>query len=732
MTFKVLTHYPVPPFHTGRFRSKELYEKEMKLGFIELDLDKLLMFGTAGSGKTCSLAALLGVDPPSIRRSTPLMKRPIEVVFIDVDGEKKWEVRTVDQLKEVLATVIRSRMTRQQAMDKGGKESDSPNQQPTHTAASQSSPEKTSSSTPDTAEKSAEYTQEEPRAEEQPEGEGGLDSLLRLSFVDEDFVHHINRAPPSLLPILRLNQFLVLDPGGQPELLEMMPVFLRGASKFVYVLKLHESLDERTKVRYFKDGKLVWECPAYLTNEGTLRLCVRTMKSLNNKNPDIPPAKMMFLATHRDMVADEQLPGVLDTLHKRLREILLPQFREQLVYCDTESDDFIFTLNAAKPEKKDRECAASIRECLSGVGKAGREVKVPLRWYALYQKLLEVSNGLGKKVLSREMCQQVAESMEIDDESCGEALNFFDGLNMLFYFPSVLPNLVFMEPQMLLDKVSELVEETYQMRQGKKGPTVAGERLRFRDYGQVTENFLAEFKTHYEPPLFTPKELVTLLKGLLVFAEMSKDVYFMPCLLQVVASEIVEKHRVCSDKALVFHFPDSGPLMGMFCSTIAYLLSPENTHPCPWKVVQNKKGAPECLHRNVIEFTMSDCAGSITFIDQFTHFELHLFTHPKKAAELWNLVRNAVFAGLNIAVKTVGYTDITPVSAIVCPAHPYPGQPHPATVDKDSVWTCSEDNRKFGDVAEGSIPWMAASTTQSMPFCGLHCGLSSFFPFCSC
>ncbi|CAI8006531.1 hypothetical protein GBAR_LOCUS4770 [Geodia barretti] len=126
----------------------------------------------------------------------------------------------------------------------------------------------------------------------------------------------------------------------------------------------------------------------------------------------------------------------------------------------------------------------------------------------------------------------VAESMEIDDESCGEALNFFDSLNMLFYFPDILPQLVFIESQMLLDKVSELVEETYHMRQGKKG--VSGEKLRFRDHGEVTEKFMGEFESHYEPPLFTPKELVTLLKGLLVFAEMSEDVYFMPCLLQVV------------------------------------------------------------------------------------------------------------------------------------------------------------------------------------------------------
>ena len=57
-----------------------------------------------------------------------------------------------------------------------------------------------------------------------------------------------------------------------------------------------------------------------------------------------------------------------------------------------------------KPEKDDRECAESIQECLSEVGEGGREVKVPLRWHALYQKLLEVANGLGKKVLPRELC----------------------------------------------------------------------------------------------------------------------------------------------------------------------------------------------------------------------------------------------------------------------------------------------------------------------------------------
>ena len=118
------------------------------------------------------------------------------------------------------------------------------------------------------------------------------------------------------------------------------------------------------------------------------------------------------------------------------------------------------------------------------------------------------------------------------------------------------------------------------MRKCKKLEPMVGEKLKFRNYGQVTEKFLSQFETHYEPPLFTPKELITLLKGLLVLADLSKNTYFMPCLLRVVTSEVVRKHQVSGEKALAIHFPDSGPLMGMYCSTVAYLLSPNNIYPC--------------------------------------------------------------------------------------------------------------------------------------------------------
>ena len=69
--------------------------------------------------------------------------------------------------------------------------------------------------------------------------------------------HEVCWCPLSLIPILRLRQVLLLDSGGQPQLHEVLPVFLNGASKFLYVHKLHESLGKRPTIRYVIKDKVV-------------------------------------------------------------------------------------------------------------------------------------------------------------------------------------------------------------------------------------------------------------------------------------------------------------------------------------------------------------------------------------------------------------------------------------------------------------------------------------------
>ena len=70
-----------------------------------------------------------------------------------------------------------------------------------------------------------------------------LDSPLQLSEVNEEFLSLINGSPPSSKPILQL---LVVDSGGLLPFHELMSMFLNGASGFVYVFKLNESLEARS------------------------------------------------------------------------------------------------------------------------------------------------------------------------------------------------------------------------------------------------------------------------------------------------------------------------------------------------------------------------------------------------------------------------------------------------------------------------------------------------------
>ena len=61
-------------FFLGRYRAKQFYESEILKGHIKLHIDKVVVYGIAGSGKISALAAMLGRDPDTIQSSTPLIR----------------------------------------------------------------------------------------------------------------------------------------------------------------------------------------------------------------------------------------------------------------------------------------------------------------------------------------------------------------------------------------------------------------------------------------------------------------------------------------------------------------------------------------------------------------------------------------------------------------------------------------------------------------------------------
>ena len=696
----------------------------MQQGYRDLGLDKIVMFGIAGSGKTCSLAALLGVDAPAVRSSTPLMQRPIEVMIVHIDDDSIWERKTTGGIQQNIAHVIRSRApcnTQAAYAAATTKLSDSASLQHGKPTSESIAPIVTlSEETHSDDANSIPYGSKGGNVSASDSGldiESKLDKWLKSSDMDEELISLVNSCSTSSTPIISQNWAYIIDSGGQPQFHEVLPVFLNSASRFVFVLKLNEPLNAKPKACYYDNGKLVWEEHlSYQTSDEIFKRCIQTMRSFNSKCKEHPP-KIIILGTHRDMISDDNLALVLETIKQSFETILLPEFKDQLIFCNGSLTDFVFAINAKTPTDEDKIKIKSIRECLTE-STTGRRVKVPLRWHKLERKLKEIAKNLELKVLTRRMCRKIANSLGIEEQSCEDALNFFHSLNLLFYYPDILPDLVFVEPQVLLDKVTELVEQMYRMqdraRNAQSGP-ISGEWLYFRDYGQVTEIFLNELNKHYTPEVFASKDLIKLFKGLLVFAELSDHKWFMPCLLQLTAPEDIPNYQESKRGALVVQFEDGGPRIGMFCCTVAYVLSSEHTKP--WKIygIQNQL-KPKCLTRNVIIFQVPSYPGTVTLIDLFTHFEVHVITHSKKAEEMWKTIKETLSKGLGKAAKTLSYDDngtLYDQWAIVCPCSDATLIRHHATFDNEGVWTCSKCSEVFGDIPDESIPWYKKPTPPS-------------------
>lgn len=119
--------------------------------------------------------------------------------------------------------------------------------------------------------------------------------------------------------------------------------------------------------------------------------------------------------------------------------------------------EVIFPMNAKEPEAEDREVAALIRKRISN---KRSPFKVPIGWFLLEQDIRK----LGKGVVSKAECREIAARLKINDESLEAALAYLHKLNISLYYPDFLPEVVFSESQVLFDKITELVAFGYQLR----------------------------------------------------------------------------------------------------------------------------------------------------------------------------------------------------------------------------------------------------------------------------
>ena len=694
----------------------------MKQGHVKSQINKALLYGAPGTGKSSSMDLFVGNPPRQARISTPLAARPITMIQMGITS-KEWKKLHPKERKEILARAIYTQLHANdtnsgedcEASANSGESSDSdeilttPEHKEARSKEDKSSrdvhprvhPATPSSLTSASKPKKGSHSKEKI-------------SLPSLGTHDEltKLLDEISKSDDlEALPVFR--KVKLIDSGGQPQFHEVLPVFLRRMSLYIFVFKLSEELATKPMVEYFgEDGKRVgtpYRSPQ--SNEQLLKHCLRTLHT-HRSSPDTKGecSKIMIVGTHRD---EEHLctTETREEKNKKLEELLLPMFKEEVIYYNLAENKLIFPVNAKNPEELDKETARDIQslvltKCMPN------PIDVPLQYFSLEIILEEISLSLKRGVLSKEECLRAADKLFFNEHTLDAALQFLDEISSVFYFPEVLDGVVFTNPQVLLDKVTELVEITFCLRENvgcKTLRALSGSWQKFKDHGIVSLDLLQEkeFNKHYVPDIFTPVHLVKLFRKLFIIADFSASDYIMPALLPVLETEKVRKYRVSKDSLvspLALDFPLGGPRLGTYCSLTCFLVSNDNQFPCPWKIVLlPRSNTPACLNRNCTQFMVPGFPGSVTLIDTFFHVEIHVDdTAEKVCSKLCSFVSKAVFAGLKKAMIVLGYNNSIPSKALLCPCGAK--DPHVATFG-DGLWICSRDNKVFGDLTPRHLLW---------------------------
>ena len=666
---------------------KKILDEALEKGYILCNLIKVLTLGAAGSGKTSTKYRLLREEPPVERSSTALAEASIRAIsralfgkdltgWIRISPEKFMEMLAealiagvpmeeqlealragVEQLKKTLSEENLSKESVRKEnghRKKGHKEKLRKKDPPTASASSQQSP--------------------------------SSEQILRL----------VERSSGSK-KFFEIQWINFIDSGGQPQFHELLPAFIRNTTVTMFVLKLSERLDQQPMIEYYEEGKRCGNAlPCRLRNDQILQRCIQMIHSQPSSEGYL--SQMLFVATHRDLEA-ECSESRADK-NRKLLEMFRPHFHDQLVYYHP-FDELIFPINAKAPTEEDRKVASMICEQISRF--ASKPYKIPVGWFLLEQDIRMLAE---KGVISLQRCHDIANKLKINADDLVPALNYLDELNILLYYPSLLPGVIFAEPQALLNKLTELVAYSYKLRYGQINEPLTGEWKRFQDEGIVTFQMLQDkrFCSHYIPGLFTPTHLVELFKGLLIFASLANNEYFMPSLLPMIPAESVSRPSSTISPLLV-HFPSKCAQNGVFCALVVHLLT-----ACKWEVQIKDSNLP-CVSRNCIQFKLPGKPATITLIDSFSFFEVHLNT-PSRLIP--SEVRIAVFDGLENAYSKLKYNNSKPQQGFFCKCGL--STPHVATrytEGEEQYLVCTETSNDCGTLRKEHDMWFREQSSSN-------------------
>ena len=597
-------------------------------------------------------------------------------------------------------------------------------------------------------------------------------SRLDVSSVEETpsskAMKGLVRKAKSSKEALVLELLHMIDTGGQPEFMEVMPCLIHNSDLTILVLDVTKSLDAYPTLTFHDDGTS-FKKP--IVSPRTIRQIIqqlaRTMQAKRGKKKGVKSSKFLVIGTHKDCVDKAKLSEVLSALNEELNTIFLPAMEEELIVFG--EGKIVCAVNLLNPDRDDEKAFDSIRDSIVSAG-IGIEIDTPLCLFMFEQDAIKYAEEQkGKRrpvlVLSLEECLQVGARLKMGREMVQAALIYFHRHNVFLYFRLILPNLVFLDPQVPLDFVNAIVRFSYKAKSGAIGPLTA-QQIRFCSEGILTEELLKHecLSTSFIPDLYEPRHALNLFQHIFTIAPLSEDStaaessepftspspppakrlctksLYMPqpdqeSLAPKQISDSLQKQltvpaqklpqvgkteylMMCllPDKALneickyLPSSPQISPLLVRFSNDCAPNGSFSNTVSCliscfKWKIAHTRQRKAECLAHNIVTLRPQTTPVKVTLVNSTSYFEIHINAGSTDDTPLeeYSEIRSTIFAALKKVFQTMQFEDIEVEPAFLCPC---PTSAHAATIFPESaVTTKSQLVCSEQNVRVGKLQW---------------------------
>ena len=686
-------------FPTVSEKTQQCFDAAMKEGEVLLRNGSALLLGVGGSGKTHVLAAFLKEDPPSIRESTPCAKKPVRtIVHCKAGVSDNHFVRiTDDHYSDMLVTTALPQSTDSVAVSESSAQAEAKDD--LNSLASSSSP-------------SQKETTRQPSSAIKVDASQREETWCVRRAMKRQYLSRMQAGAKKKTNLNNEELLDIDDTGGQPMFLEVLPVFVKNTMLGMLIVKLNEPLDSFPKIEFYTRGERIGEpFNSPFTHLDTFCHCMRVLRSTCDRNTC---PKIAIVGTHKDL-AHECPQESIEMKEKKLRSII-PQEMEDNIIVDGES--LLLAVNVKTPENEDEKVISILRKKTIAELRKLKPKKIPLRYIPLEMAFQRIAKEQRKSVMSIEECFEVAATYNFTRESFEAALKYLHGLKLIFYYEEVLPNVVFIDSQAILDKITELVVHSLSL-QAKSSGKLLGALKKFVKCGIVTAEILKEFSSHYVPKLFMKEQLILVLKHLRIMAEVGKGEYLMPCLLRKRGIPcLVAGASSLVFPALLFYFGRDGPKLGVYCFLLASLIT-----EAKWELLE-EDGYPVQVSRNSAQFTVpGKNPGCITITDSFSSY-LHVnIDFPASVSreraqeiceEVCPTIRETVLTGIRKASQRLNYNDSIPSIAFPCSGHEDTPL-HPATIsDSGKMLTCTTHPATVcSEITEQHRLWIGTSASSS-------------------